>query len=184
MKYKLGADRFVAEEEFYKANPVLGKIPLVVRVRQKNSRGQMVGVEGVTVYMQFIDPDDPLKNDTEREAPRAYNNPPKHAPSPLPDPAEGPLGYMNARREDYEEDEDDVQKFNTHARFGGKRKLSTKGTYDVGGKYNVTLGSGTAVSRDNLFSTESIKGFNVKHGGRDLPVFTVSSRRCSPSSSG
>lgn len=192
-KYSLGADRYPAETDEYDANPVLGKLPLVARVKRKNSRGKWVAEQGVKVYFQLVEPDTPLANDTDRTALRSTTMltrpaataaaaaapppPPPPAPPAAPWPASqaGPDEYIKKRRETYNIVADDPQGFNAHKNFGGKRTMQAGGKNAVHGKENVTTGAGTAVERNNLFLTESFKGFNVKHatrplGHKDYPV--------------
>lgn len=175
-------DQFAVEDLYYRDNPILGKLPLVVTVQAKNRRtGDFEPLADAAVYFQLI-PADPLPAYSATQAANAQINRPAvrgshaggpadpafNAPNPggapIPVPAEpaipaqaagvGPL-LRYTTEEARNPDPDDPQGQNCHRDRGGKRG-------------NGSANDGTDVA-GVLFETTSRAGFNAAHPDRELP---------------
>lgn len=148
-EYAFSANRYEAEQTYYDANSVLGRIPLVATVEKKVG-GQWVKQAGVHVYFQLIKPDDLPAFDENRDPVDQFGAPPlRDAPRPS-----NPSQYAQARKQNYQPDPNagdpercDPQVDNCHSDFGGKRGQPVPG---------------------HIFLTDSVSGFNQAHPGRDL----------------
>lgn len=169
--FELGDDRFAAEAQHYKDNPVLGKLPLVAQVEKRVGKDEWKPAERVAVYFQLVKPDaqDPANL---RNSSTSFFK---------PDPGDsGPFAYVKKRNPDYQNtDADDPQAGNAHFDFGGKRGMGMDGTRrDVWTKKQITVdgdggwiaaSSSSTFDWENIFAVEETKGFNIKHDDRDLP---------------
>ncbi len=122
-------------------NPVLGKIPIVAKVKQRRGT-EWDPVPGAMVYFQLVIPYRLPPFRSNQACIKQYNRPDYRVPTPRPGP-----GKLVDARERLDSDAADPQNGNCLAQFAGKRRL----------------GGGAA---GTILLTQQTPGFHVAHPGK------------------
>jgi fibronectin type 3 domain-containing protein len=163
--------RYEYESKCYKANPVLGKIPLIAKVEKlESSTGQWKPASNVWVYFQLLKPYGLPAFDEARKCHEQLSPPPQVGSSfsvSNPDPYSYVSGvgpkYFTDVWEKYQFDNDNPQVTNCHVDCGGKRKSGNQvDGSDVAEKTDTDIWK-TDQTLKNIFWVGDFRGFTENH---------------------
>ncbi|HOE96379.1 MAG TPA: hypothetical protein PK847_07305 [Candidatus Sumerlaeota bacterium] len=165
--HSLGGDHFAVETEYYTANDVMGKIPLLVKVERYDVKRGWLPAPGAMVYFQLQMPDDLPPFDPAKPCAEQLNRPPLRESlqgpatgAPATANGAGPKLYSDTHITNYLVDNNpdpalrDPQANNVHVDKGGKR--GTPGSAAAGPVGGV------------IFEIKSRPGFHTPHPGRKM----------------
>lgn len=150
-------EEYVHEDNCYKANPVLGKLPLIAKVEKLNpSTNEWKPAKNVWVHFQLLKSYDLPAFDSARAPHRQINRPELREtafsvthPNPMSLISGAGVKYFNDLWEDYNVDKKNPQGKNCHVDCGGKRKTGLQE-------------DGSDV-KDIIFKLGTVPGFSAVH---------------------